>query len=150
MNFLYLHGFGSSPAAKKGVAFTDHFAPRGIAFQRLDLRVPSAARLRLSAMIETARSNLGESAIVVGSSLGGLTAARTAEREPRIAALVLLAPAFQLARRWREALPGFDDWQRTGTRTVTSSNGDVNELDFGFVEDVEVSTSAFPTFACRR
>lgn len=142
--FLYLHGFGSSPAAKKGVAFSEYFAPRGIAFERVDLRVPSGDRLRLSAMIEAARARVGDRAIVVGSSLGGLTASRLAEREPRVAALVLLAPAFQLARRWRAALPGFDAWQRTGFRTVTSSSGDVHELDYGFVEDVEAVDVGFP------
>ena len=144
MNHLYLHGFGSSPAAKKGVAFSAYFAPRGIAFDRVDLRVPAPDRLRLSAMIETARARVGERAIVVGSSLGGLTAARLAEREPRVAALLLLAPAFQLAQRWRAALPGFDDWQRTGTRTVTYSSGDMHELDYGFVEDVEAVDVGFP------
>ena len=148
MNFLYLHGFGSSPAAKKGHAFTEYFAPRGIRFERLDLRVPSPARLRLSAMIETAQAHVGDRAIVVGSSLGGLTAARLAEREPKVAALILLAPAFQLAKRWREALPGFNDWVTTGFRTVTSSDGSVNELDYGFVEDVEAVDVGFPDVRC--
>ena len=148
MNFLYLHGFGSSPAAKKGHAFTEYFAPRGIRFERLDLRVPSPAHLRLSAMIETAQAKVGDRAIVVGSSLGGLTAARLAEREPKVGAVVLLAPAFQLAKRWRETLPSFNDWVTTGFRTVTSSDGSVNELDYGFIEDVEAIDVGFPDVRC--
>jgi len=39
---------------------------------------------------------------LIGSSLGGLTAARVAERDPRVVAVVLFAPAFQLA--WRKLL----------------------------------------------
>ena len=33
--------------------------------------------------------------VVIGSSLGGLTAARVAEREPRVSGLFLMAPAFK-------------------------------------------------------
>jgi pimeloyl-ACP methyl ester carboxylesterase len=143
-NYLYLHGFTSSPQAKKGLAFEAYFRPKGIAFDRVDLRAPAMDRLRLSAMIETARARVGERAVVVGSSLGGLTAARLAATEPRVEKLVLLAPAFQLARRWRTAMPGFDAWQRTGTRTVTYATGEVVELDYGFVEDVERVDLGFP------
>src|SRR4051794_39234161 len=116
--FLYLHGFASGPRSKKGMAFAEHYAQRGVELDRLDLRVPSLAHLRLSAMLDTVAAAIGgpeDRAIAIGSSLGGLTAARVAERDPRVEALVLLAPAFQLIARWRQ-LPGFDDWQRTGWR----------------------------------
>ncbi len=148
VNFLYLHGFGSSPASKKGHVFTEYFAERGIRIERLDLRVPSPAHLRLSAMIETAQAKVGDGAILIGSSLGALTAARVAERELKVRGLILLAPAFQLAKRWREALPGFSDWVTTGFRTVTSADGTVAELDFGFVEDVEAIDVGFPDARC--
>ena len=101
MRVLYLHGYASGPQSIKGVAFEQHFAPRGIAIERLDLRVPSPEHLRLSAMIDVVRARLADDTIVIGSSLGGLTAARVAEREARVKALVLMAPAFQLAARWR-------------------------------------------------
>jgi uncharacterized protein len=150
MRLLYLHGFASGPQSKKAVAFAEHFAARGLAVDRLDLRVPSFRHLRLSAMIDRAQAAIGddprERAIVVGSSLGGLTAARLAEREPRVAALVLLAPAFQLAARWRELLGDeWDAWQRTGTRAVLDyTTGAPAKIDFGFVEEVERLDVGYP------
>jgi uncharacterized protein len=146
---LYLHGFASGPNSKKGVAFADHFAARGIAVDRLNLRVPSFEHLRLSQMIDVAGSAIGEPserAVVIGSSLGGLTAARLAERDPRVSALVLFAPAFQLALRWRVALgDAFAAWERTGYREVLDyTTGQQAKVDFGFVEDVRTVDIGFP------
>lgn len=111
---LYLHGFASGPGSKKGVAVADRLARRGAMVERLDLRVPSLERLSLGAMIERTRAAIGgprDRAVLIGSSLGGLTAARLAEDEPRVCALLLLAPAFRFAARWRERL-GDDGWAR--------------------------------------
>lgn len=159
MRYLYLHGFASGPNSKKGLAFAEHFASprgatprgatRGVTLERLDLRVPSFEHLRLSAMIEAARAAIGgpdERAVVFGSSLGGLTAARLAEREPRVAALVLLAPAFRLAERWRESLgDAFEDWRRTGWREVRDyTTGGTARVDFGFFEDAAAVDPGFP------
>jgi pimeloyl-ACP methyl ester carboxylesterase len=144
---LYLHGFASGPRSAKGIAFAEHFARRGIGLDRLDLRVPSLPHLRLSAMIATTRAAIGgpgDRAIALGSSLGGLTAARTAERDPRVVALVLLAPAFQLALRWRERT-GWDDWQRTGWREIHDyQTGRPARVDFGFAEDAMAIDRGFP------
>jgi pimeloyl-ACP methyl ester carboxylesterase len=149
MRYLYLHGFASGPSSKKGVAFAAHLAGRGIALDRLDLRVPSFEHLRLSAMIEAVRAAIGgpgDQAIVFGSSLGGLTAARLAERDPRVRALVLLAPAFQLARRWRDSLgPDLEAWRRTGWREVHDhTTGGLARVDFGFFEDAAAIDVGFP------
>jgi alpha-beta hydrolase superfamily lysophospholipase len=146
---LYLHGFASGPRSTKGVAFAQHFAARGVTLDCLDLRVPSFEHLRLSAMIDTAQRALGgpdDRAIVFGSSLGGLTAARVAERDPRVVALVLMAPAFQLAERWKQILgPAFTDWQRTGWREVLDyTTGKPARVDFGFVEDAAAADVGFP------
>ncbi len=130
--------------------FAEHFAARGIEIDRLDLRVPSFEHLRLSAMIDTAQRAIGddphERAVLIGSSLGGLTAARLAERDPRIGVLVLFAPAFQLALRWRTALgDGFTDWERTGWREVLDyTTGQPARVDFGFVEDARAVDVGFP------
>ena len=149
MRYLYLHGFASGPGSKKGLAFAEHFAARGLTLQRLDLRVPSFEHLRLSAMIEAARAALGgpdERAVIFGSSLGGLTAARLAERDPRVSALVLLAPAFQLARRWRDSLgPDFEAWRRTGWREVHDfTTGRPARVDFAFVEEAAALDAGYP------
>jgi pimeloyl-ACP methyl ester carboxylesterase len=138
MQFLYCHGFASGPRSTKGVAFEQHFATHGRSLERLNLRVPSFEHLRLSAMIATVQAAIGERAILIGSSLGGLTSARVAERDPRIAALVLMAPAFHLASRWRDMLGAeWDAWRQSGWREVTDyTTGQPARVDFGFVEDV--------------
>jgi pimeloyl-ACP methyl ester carboxylesterase len=147
--FLYLHGFASGPSSTKGVAFAEHHAKRGITVDRLDLRVPSFEHLRLSSMIETTRTAIGgesNAAILIGSSLGGLTAARVAERDHRVIALVLFAPAFQLINRWQQTLgPEWDDWKRTGWREVTDHTTNAPaKIDFGFTEDAAAIDRGFP------
>ena len=142
--FLYLHGFASGPSSKKGTAFERHFTlpPRGVILDRLDLRVPSFPNLRLSAMLDVVREAIGgdrDRAVVIGSSLGGLTAARQAERDPRIAALILLAPAFQLPARWRAQLgdEGWAEWQRTGSlEVIDRTTNQPARVPFTFIEDV--------------
>lgn len=130
--------------------FAEHFAQRGVDVDRLDLRVPSFEHLRLSAMIDVAQRALGddphERAVAFGSSLGGLTAARLAERDARVTGLVLLAPAFQLVARWKIALgDAFTDWQRTGWREVLDyTTGKPARVDYGFVEDAAVIDVGFP------
>jgi len=144
MKILYLHGFASGPLSKKGVAFEQHFAARGTAVERMNLRVPSFEHLRLSAMIETVLAAIAGEAIVIGSSLGGLTAARVAERDDRVRALVLLAPAFQLASRWRE-LPEYETWRTTGWREVLDyTTGAPAKVDFGFITDAEAIDVGYP------
>ncbi len=149
MKTLYLHGFASGPNSTKGVAFEKHFAERRLSIQRLNLRVPSFEHLRLSEMIATVQAAIGgpdDEAILIGSSLGGLTAARTAERDPRVKALVLLAPAFQLAARWRDMLgPAWETWRETGWREVTDyTTNEPARVDFGFVEDVAAVDVGYP------
>jgi pimeloyl-ACP methyl ester carboxylesterase len=145
---LYLHGFASGPQSKKGVAFAQHFAPRRT-IERLNLRVPSFEHLRLSAMIDAVRAAIDpdDHAILIGSSLGGLTAARVAERDDRVRALVLLAPAFQLVARWREQLgaAAFDTWRDSGWREVPDySTGGMSRIDYGFIEDAESIDIGYP------
>lgn len=137
MQILYLPGFASGPSSTKAIAYADHFAARGITVECLDLRKPSFEHLRLSAMIQHVRDSLKGPAVLIGSSLGGLTAARVATLDDRVKALVLLAPAFRLVNRWQHQLGAeWDEWKRTGWREVFdySKNGP-SQISYGFIED---------------
>ncbi|MCY1030378.1 alpha/beta fold hydrolase [Corallococcus sp. BB11-1] len=119
--WLYLHGFASGPASTKGVWLDAHWAKQGIHLERLNLRVPSMERLGLSAMLDTVRDALGPPqdnarAVLIGSSLGGLVAARSAERDARVGALVLLAPAFHFVEQLQRRMgaEAWAHWERTG------------------------------------
>jgi hypothetical protein len=146
VRYLYCHGFASGPSSSKGVKFGEHYAAKGIALERLNLRVPSFEHLRLSAMIDVVQNAIDDGAVVFGSSLGGLTAARTAERDPRIKALVLMAPAFGLAERWQDMLgEEFTRWQQTGWREVTDfTTGKPARVDFGFIDDARAIDVGWP------
>jgi hypothetical protein len=126
------------------MAVAAHYAARGISIARLDLRQPSLSHLRLSAMLATVERALGgpaDRAVVFGSSLGGLTACRVAERDARVGALVLLAPAFRLIERWRARLgdAGWNDWQRTGWLEVHDhAEKRPTRVHFGFAEEAAV------------
>jgi pimeloyl-ACP methyl ester carboxylesterase len=139
--WLYLHGFASGPGSAKGTRLAEHYAGKGVTLERLDLRQPSMEHLRLSAMIAHVREAIGspaDRAIVFGSSLGGLTAARVAEEDARVCALVLLAPAFRMAERWRSRLgrAEWEKWHTTGyIETKDHARGGMARVDFGFAED---------------
>ncbi|WP_437943906.1 YqiA/YcfP family alpha/beta fold hydrolase [Sorangium sp. So ce281] len=139
--WLYLHGFASGPSSTKGVRIAAHFEQRGVAVERLDLRVPSLERLRLSAMIGAVKQAIGgdrDRAVVMGSSLGGLTACRVAEEDARVCALVLLAPAFRIMERWRLRLgeEGFRAWAERGWLEVDDyAEKKRARVDFGFAAD---------------
>jgi alpha-beta hydrolase superfamily lysophospholipase len=142
--FLYLHGFASGPRSKKGVATAEHYGRLGVDVDRLDLRLPSFEHLRISAMIAEVRRRIGgerDRAVLFGSSLGGLVASRVAEMDARVAALVLLAPAFDLSRRWRARLgeEGMARWAASGFLEVDDhTTGGKARIDHGFFQDLEV------------
>jgi alpha-beta hydrolase superfamily lysophospholipase len=144
--FLYLHGFASSPASSKAKAFLDWGHTRGLRIEALDLRVPSFEGLLFSAIVARVREAIdaagGDRARValVGSSLGGLTACRVAEQDPRVSAVFAMAPAFRLVDRWKATVGGaaWEKWRADGFREVddhlTKAKGRVH---FGFVEELE-------------
>jgi len=146
---LYAHGFASGPLSAKGRAVRDHLAERGLTVELLDLRVPSPSGLRLSKMIDVVRDAIGENTrvLAIGSSLGGLTCAHAAVRDPRIVATVLLAPAFRLVERWRTRMTDAEwaQWQREGTFVYEDhATGGTLDVDFGFIEDAARVDTGWP------
>jgi hypothetical protein len=142
VRWLYLHGFASSPQSTKARAFAAWGAKRGLAIEALDLRVPSFEHLRLSAIKARVREAIGgerDRAVLIGSSLGGLTACRVAEEEPRICAVLAMAPAFRLAETWRARMGEHDweTWRRDGALEVDDhATKQKRPLDFGFVDEL--------------
>jgi pimeloyl-ACP methyl ester carboxylesterase len=141
--WLYLHGFGSGPGSKKGVALAAHYAAMGITLERLDVRCPSLEHLRVSAIVESVRKGIGtaqDRAVLFGSSLGGLSACRVAAIDARVCALVLLAPAFRLTAGWHARI-GDAEWREAKARgwfeTVDYTTGQKARVDFGFIDDAE-------------
>ena len=105
--FVWLHGFASSPATSKGQFVRARLAERGIELALPDLNQPSFRSMTVArglAQVDALAEETGPAPLVLfGSSLGGYTAAAwAAAAREKCAALVLLAPAFALGRRWAE------------------------------------------------
>jgi predicted esterase YcpF (UPF0227 family) len=143
--YLYLHGFASSPGSAKAKAFAKWASERGLPLDVLDLRVPSFDRLLLSSMTEAvtraidAAGGARARVVLIGSSLGGLTACRVAEADPRVAAVFLMAPAFQIAARWegRIGAEAWASWKETGFVEVDDhATKQKARVHWGFVEEL--------------
>lgn len=106
---LYLHGFASSPTGRKIAALRSLLATRGAEVVAPDLNVPSFLDLDFEAMVRVAiaESERHPPAVLVGSSLGALTAIEASRRGVR-APLLLIAPAIGFGKRWVEKLPAGD------------------------------------------
>jgi pimeloyl-ACP methyl ester carboxylesterase len=141
--WLYLHGFASGPRSSKGLALAEHYRKRGVELGLLDLRVPSLEQLRLTAMMQVVREAIGserDRAVLFGSSLGGLTAARVAEADARVCALVLLAPAFRLVERWGRKMgeEAWRKWQESNWLTTEDyAENRTTQVHFDFIRDAE-------------
>jgi pimeloyl-ACP methyl ester carboxylesterase len=142
MAFMALHGFASSPRSQKNVALAAAFEERGLALHRPDLNRPSFGALSFSAMLSELdrldRELAPQAWSIVGSSLGGYVAALWAAAHPeRVARLVLLCPAFELAQRWSTLVTphGFEAWRASGRHPFEDASGQTVGLHFAFVEE---------------
>lgn len=106
--FVYLHGFVSSPQSAKAQFFAEKLRARGIEPLIPDLNEGEKGffGLTLSRSVAQVRALLDRhgaderGAVLIGSSLGGYTAALVAHGDPRVRATLLMAPAFDLPGRW--------------------------------------------------
>lgn len=104
---VFLHGLASTRAGDKSNSLAAYCHRKGRRLLRLDFRGhgESAGKiedLTLTGLVADARAALDHvgRAVVVGSSLGGLTGAWLAATKPqRVSGLVLIAPAFAFLRR---------------------------------------------------
>jgi pimeloyl-ACP methyl ester carboxylesterase len=139
---LYLHGFASGPGSAKAVDLARRFAADGRRLEIADL-TPGPwgfERSTPSSMLAVVRGLLdGETAphVLIGSSLGGWLSALTAARDPAVARLVLLAPAFNLVDRWEGRLgpAAVAAWRRDGLEVDHHATGTRRRIGHAFLED---------------
>jgi uncharacterized protein len=131
--FLYLHGLGSHRGGEKARFLEERLVARGFGFTRFDFRGhgDSSGRfeeLTLSRHLEDLRAVVAwldaggagtpsRRLVLIGASLGALVGAWYSLLDPeRIAAQVLIAPAFRIIERYLEALGDFgrERWRREG------------------------------------
>src|SRR5260370_12275103 len=143
MRFVWLHGFASGPSSSKGQFVRERLAERGVDLLIPDLNDRSFFFLTVTRMLAQTDELVEKARPVVlfGSSLGGYAAATWAATRPgRTAALVLLAPAFDLARRWQERMPPRDlaRWRATGRFAFDHyAHGGKEDLAIGFLDDAQ-------------
>ena len=142
MRYLWLHGFSSSPDSGKGRFVRDRLAERGARLEIPDLNQPAFRDLTVTRMLGQVDALLeGDPAVLFGSSLGGYTAALWSARHPgRVRALVLLAPAFDLADRWKRRT-GPEELRRWRERGYALMDhyawGRKEPLSIGFLDDAD-------------
>jgi hypothetical protein len=117
--YVYLHGFASGPRSQKAQYLRSQFHHQGRTLQIPDLNQNDFAHLTLTRQIQQGYQLIQGDApsILIGSSLGGLTAAWVAEQaHHRLQKLILLAPAFQFLNQWLPRLSPsqLEQWQTTG------------------------------------
>jgi uncharacterized protein len=142
MRYLWLHGFSSGPQSSKGQFVRERLAEVGKRLEIPDLNQPSFRDLTVTRMVAAIDDLLGDDrAVLFGSSLGGYTAATWAALRPRRAAsLVLLAPAFELAARWKDRTGEAElrRWRERGEVLVEHYAWNRMEpLAIAFVDDAE-------------
>ena len=151
--FIWLHGFASGPQSGKGQFVRARLEERGAHLVLPDLNDPSFFDLTVSRMLaQVDVLSQGDGPVVLfGSSLGGFTAALWAATRPgRTAALVLLAPAFDLAPRWSARMDPAElsQWRATGRHAFEHyARGRKEDLSVAFLDDAAKHES-YPLPAC--
>jgi uncharacterized protein len=122
--YIYLHGFASSPQSGKAQYLRDRFLTEvGIKLNILDLNWGNFTNLSLTRQIQqtvAAFPSQDRPVILIGSSFGGLTATWVANKYPQVTSLVLLAPAFGFPASWRSRLGEVQlkQWQESNYLSV--------------------------------
>jgi uncharacterized protein len=151
--FIWLHGFASSPQSSKGQFVRARLEERGAKLLLPDLNEPSFSDLTVTRMLAQVDALAqGDGPVVLfGSSLGGFTAATWAATRPgRAAALVLLAPAFDLGPRWAARMPPGElaRWRAEGKLAFDHhARGRKEDLSVRFLDDAARHPS-FPLPSC--
>ncbi len=114
MQYIYLHGFASSPNSAKARYIRDRFAEHHTSLTIPDLNSGDFSHLTISRQIQQVVPALTAPTTIIGSSLGGLTAAHIGQQYTQVQKLVLLAPAFGFLCHWLPTLgeETIQNWQQ--------------------------------------
>jgi hypothetical protein len=137
---FYLHGWASNPQSSKAQFFKQHGEQQNFPITIPDLNQDDFFHLTLTRQVQQVQMLLPDSpTIIIGSSLGGLTALWLAEKQPQIQKLVLLAPALNF---WQNTFNLFGEaklaqWRQQG-EILLYHYGEERELpiSYAFMEDM--------------
>ncbi len=141
MQYIYLHGFASSPKSAKARYFADRFSEIHTELKIPDLNAGDFSHLTISRQIAQVAAELPQGSTpvtIIGSSLGGLTATHLAQQYLQIQRLVLLAPAFGFLSHWLPKLTNeeIQRWQQEKYFMVYHyEEGRLLPLNYNFVTD---------------
>lgn len=139
--YIYLHGFASSPQSKKAIFLQKCFIQIGIKLLVPDLNQPDFKSLTLTRQIKQTSELFNQSnhpITLIGSSFGGLTCAWLAEKYPQVEKLILLAPAFGFPGSWFNKFPQAElqQWQKLGYKEIFHyGENKLLPLDYQFLID---------------
>jgi uncharacterized protein len=142
-HYIYLHGFASSPRSTKAQDLSDRFRALNLSLQVPDLNQNNFTELTLTRQIQQVQALFPpepEPVTLIGSSLGGLTAAWLGQQFPQVEKLVLLAPAFQFLTHWSSRLGAtqLQQWRETGYLSVYHySEAKQLPLSYNFLLDTQ-------------
>jgi pimeloyl-ACP methyl ester carboxylesterase len=96
----------------------------------------------LSGMLDVVRGAFARAKpphAIIGSSMGGYLAALLAAEDPRIERLVLLAPAFRMAERWRGRMTAaeLEGWRTSGLSVKHYGTRTERRIGYAFLEDLD-------------
>jgi pimeloyl-ACP methyl ester carboxylesterase len=136
---LYLHGFASAPTSRKARFFADHLLAAGRILEIPDLTGGNFETLTIGGQLAVVESLLqGESATLIGSSMGGYLAALYASRHAEVERVILLAPAFGFAQHWTATFgtAALERWRESGFLPVFHYGEQrMRQLRYGIVEE---------------
>ncbi|WP_017651247.1 YqiA/YcfP family alpha/beta fold hydrolase [Fortiea contorta] len=139
--YIYLHGFASSPYSAKARYISDRFTQIQTKLTVPDLNADDFLNLTITRQLSQVAKEFADDSVcvtLIGSSLGGLTCAHLGEKYVQVNKLVLLAPAFDFLSHW---LPQLGDeavklWQHDKYLMVHHyGEGRSLPLSYDFVTD---------------
>lgn len=118
-DYIYLHGFASSPNSSKAQFYKTKLQQNGVNVNTPDLNGKDFTNLTLTNALNQVQQIINQCTkpiVLIGSSMGGLISCLLAETNPQITKLILLAPAFKMSKLWQDGISNeqLTEWVNTG------------------------------------